>query len=103
MNRLKKWVQSIKKVFVSKEYRIDMMMWEVKYKILFFHIWKYMAFKNGKTVGFWRLRRYDKHRAMIAVFQPLKPIKIGKKEFEEKYKNNKWLVPVSKELDLNLP
>ena len=28
---------------------------------------------------------------------------VGKKEFEETYNKNKWLVPINKELNLELP
>lgn len=87
-----------------KEYRQDLNLWEERKNIFWFiPYYKYLIWREGKLnvekTIFIKSRKTKKYFKFV----PLPPIKVGRKEFEEKYKGNKWIVPTNYELDLNLP
>lgn len=87
---------------ISKEYRDDLNLWEEsKYIFWFIPYYKYSIFKDGKLHIKKTLFIKNKETKKYSKCVPLPPIKVGKKEFEEKYKSNKWAVPINYELDLD--
>lgn len=87
---------------IYKWWRIDNNIWEEKVKILWFATYyKYSIWKEGKTHTHIKLKAYPNPKYLKKAHET--KIYVGKKEFEETYKNNKWLVPITKELNLALP
>lgn len=85
-----------------KRFRLDNGYWETAVKILFiFRIYKYQRWERGQTITKWRL--FKIRGAEYFHFKPFATIEIGRKEFDEKYQGNKWLVPVNYALNTSLP
>lgn len=88
----------------TKQYRMDLNLWEEEFIIFWFiHYYEYSIWKEGKICGEFRLFKKNWRRIRYFSFFELPTIKIGKKEFEEKFKSNKWTIPMNYELDLDLP
>lgn len=88
----------------EKQYRGDLKMWEQKHLFLGkINFWKYSLFNYPKPIVKFTLFRKNKATVNIIGCQPLTPIRIGRQEFEQKYKNNKWLVPTDCIIDLTKP
>ena len=92
-------------VFSKKLYkwwRTDKYLWEEK-RIIFWFItyYRYTIFKNGKTFEHIKLWKYSEPKYLKKAIKST--IYVGKKEFEEKYNCNKYLVPLNFELDLTIP
>lgn len=84
-----------------KWWRIDNNLWEEKIKILWFiTYYKYSIWREGKTHTHIKLKAYAEPKYFKKVHET--KVYVGKKEFAETYKNNKWLVPINKELNLEL-
>ena len=89
---------------IYKKYRFDLNLWEERKKIFWFILYyKYLIFKKGKLYIQRTLFLKNKETKKYFKFIPFQKLKVGSKEFKEKYKNNKWLVPVDCELDLDIP
>ena len=85
-----------------KWWRADKYLWEEK-RIIFWFIpyYRYTIFKNGKTFKHIKLWKYSEPKYLKKAIKST--IYVGKKEFEEKYNCNKYLVPLNFELDLTIP
>lgn len=112
---MKRFLQKIRKAFaiffvvrsafsksLYKWWRADKYLWEEK-RIIFWFIpyYKYSIFKEGKTIKHIKLKKYSKPKYLNKAIKTT--IYVGKKEFEEKYNGNKYLVPLNFELDLTIP
>lgn len=88
---------------IYKKYRVDLSMWEEK-RLLFWIIpyYVYSIWENGMLNTKIRLFLINKNKGKYFILPSEQKIKIGKSEFSEKYKNNKWIIPLNYELDLNL-
>jgi len=87
---------------IYKWWRIDKYLWEEKVIIFWFiPYYKYSIWKNGKTITHIKLIKYPNPKYLKKPV--ITTVYVGKKEFEEKYKGNKHLVPLNFELDLTLP
>jgi hypothetical protein len=100
------WVGAVKRSAspktIYKWWRIDCNIWEEKVKILWFiNYYKYSIWIKGKTLTRIRFKIYPEPKYLKKAHET--KVYVGKKEFEENYKNNKWLVPINKELNLELP
>lgn len=98
-NKLTKYIRLKKS---DKHYRVDINLWEEKYTLLkCIHFYCYKIFSNGKEKTRYRLIRMKQKTARyINSATPLPPVIIGKKDFAERYNNNKYLVPLSYIIDL---
>ncbi|QIG62297.1 hypothetical protein [Tenacibaculum phage JQ] len=85
-----------------KWYRSDCNLWEEK-KIVFWFIpyYEYSIWKYGKLNKKTRITKYKNPKYIKKAI--VTKVYVGKKEFKEKYNNNKYLVPINFELDLKLP
>jgi len=112
---MKRLIQKLRKAFaiffvvrsafsknLYKWWRTDKYLWEEK-KIIFWFIpyYRYSIWKDGKTITHIKIKKYAKPKYLKKAINTT--IYVGKKEFEEKYKSNKYLVPLNFELDLTLP
>jgi hypothetical protein len=88
---------------IYKKWRSDINQWETKIKFICFYYYKYTTWKNGKTINKFSVFQKSSKTTRFNECKPMGLIPIGKEEFETKYKGNKWSVPVSHRLDLNLP
>jgi hypothetical protein len=85
-----------------KWWRVDCNLWEEQIKIFWFiTYYRYSIWKEGKTHTHIKFKIYPKPKYLKKAYET--KIYVGKKEFKEKYKSNKWLVPINKELNLKLP
>lgn len=85
-----------------KWWRTDCSIWEEKVKILWFiNYYKYSIWKEGKAHTHIKFKIYPEPKYLKKAHET--KMYVGKKEFEETYKNNKWVVPINKELNLELP
>jgi hypothetical protein len=81
---------------------MDIDLWEEKKKVFWFiPYYRYTIFKNGKLLCEKTLFIKNKKTKEYFKFVPLSPIRINKKDLQEKYNGNKWIVPVNYELDLD--
>jgi len=98
MKNLKKPKTNFKKK-VYKYWREDKYLWEQK-NITFWIIpyYEYSIWEKGKTIRFKRLFKFSNPKYLKAAIKT--NIYIGRKEFEENYKGNKYLVPSNYILDL---
>lgn len=79
------------KLNLDKQYRADLDLWEQKVLIGYLYtLWGYPRYYKR-----WRLFKYRKNSARYFVFKSLPDITIGTKELDDRYKGNKWLVPVN--------
>ena len=84
---------------VYKYWRMDVGLWEEKLLMLWFiPYYRYSIWKDGKTIKYIRLIKYSNPKYLKKAIKTV--IYVGKKEFEEKYNNNKYLVPLNYVLDL---
>lgn len=89
---------------ILKEYRQDLNLWEEKkYIFWFIPYYQYSIWEKGKLNVEKTLFVKSNKTKKYLKFIPLQPVKVGRKEFEEKYKSNKWIVPINYELDLGTP
>lgn len=87
----------------EKRYRGDLNLWEEKIEIFgFFRVWRYQIRMKKLITRYSIFQKRPKTVRYIGV-TPLPPIRVGRKEFEEKYHGNKYMVPINYELDLDLP
>ena len=85
-----------------KWWRIDCNLWEEQIKILWFiTYYKYSIWKEGKTHTHIKFKIYPEPKYLKKAHET--KVYVGKREFEEEYKSNKWLVPINKEINLDLP
>ena len=85
---------------IYKWYRLDKDLWEQKIVLFWFiTVYRYSIWRMGKTTVKYRLLKYKNPEYLKKAIKT--EIYVGKKEFEEKYKNNKYLVPINYVLDLN--
>lgn len=93
--------------FVENKYklfRLDLGWWESEMILLWaIRFYKYEVFVHGETLTHVSLRIRKRKQAKYFHFKELPKIKIGKKEFDEQYNGNRWLIPLNFELDLSLP
>lgn len=83
-------------------YRTDLNMWEDKFIFLnFIRYYKYSIWLRGKTIKKIKFLKI-KNQIYIKEVIELGKLQVGKKEFKELYNNNKWLIPINKELNLEL-
>lgn len=86
---------------IYNEYRIDIGMWEEKLKLMnFINLYKYKIGNDGKITKFSRLFRYKRNTAKIIQCTKMPVCTLNKNEFQEKYKGNKWLIPINKILEV---
>ena len=101
----KRWLKSknFPKLFDSKYkyWRKDKGLWEEEILVLnLFCIYKYSLWSNGKTKSSYRM---FKHKGGDYMKEPTKSvIYVGRKEFEQKYNSNKWIVHTNKVLNLDI-
>lgn len=86
----------IKKV-VYKWWREDKNIWEECLSIFGVKIYKYYSKDSIK----YRLFKYKNPKYLKKA--RVTNIYVGRKEFEEEYNNNKWIIPINYILDLDLP
>jgi len=104
--KIKTLLKGKEKITPEKKYRIDLQYWEEKsYLFGIIPIYKYHKWaKKPKTlinVFFKRKSKTCKYSPDAVI--PLPPIVIGREEFARKYNNNKWLIPINYELNLDKP
>lgn len=107
---MKKYLSGSSKIVVTnsvyKEYREDLKLWEEKIIIFWgIHYYIYSIFRYPMEKEYRCKTLFIKSPKTKKYFKfvPLPPVKVGRKEFEEVYKNNKWMIPINYELDLNRP
>jgi len=85
---------------IYKWWRTDLNLWEEQ-KVFFWFItyYKYTIWKDGKVKKQYKLIKYkgEKYIKKPFVITP----EVGKEEFENDYKLNRFLVPINYELNLN--
>jgi hypothetical protein len=87
---------------IYKWWRTDCELWEEKVKIFtFITYYEYSIWKNGVTYK--KLRFKSKPKAKYITGPFISKIYVGKKEFKSKYNSNKYMIPINKELNLELP
>lgn len=85
----------------EKDYRLDLNLWETKYTAFnWLSIYKYCIMRHGKRTVFYSLFKRNPSQARYLPRPiPETKIYIGRKELQEKYNGNKWLVPVNRFYD----
>ncbi len=73
-------------------------MWEEKKKFLFLPYYRYSKWADPKPIVKSRLWKISRKSARVVKMTPLPEVVVGKKEFEERYSSNKWLVPINRKL-----
>ena len=100
--RIYYFIRSNYNITIHDWYRNDCNMWEEKKKIFWFiNYYKYSIWKQGKTHVHIKLNKYPNPIYQKKPYET--KIYVGKKEFKETYKSNKWIIPINKELNLELP
>jgi hypothetical protein len=83
---------------VYKSWRVDLDLWEEKIKLFrFIVIYRYSIWRDGATHTHLRLRA--RPGADYLRSARVTRIRINRKEFEQVYNGNKWIVPVGYEID----
>ena len=82
---------------IHKWYREDLNLWEEKKRVLFFNLYVYSIFKDGKLNKKTRLFKYPNPVYLKAALNT--KIFVTKEEFINKYKGNKYLVPLDYHLN----
>lgn len=85
----------------NKKYREDLNLWEErKLILLLIPFYKYSIWKDGKTRTQYSFLKKRKTSAKYLKCTELPLVSVDAKEFQEKYQNNKWLIPINKKLKL---
>ena len=88
---------------VYKWYRLDKNLYEEKRVVLWgITYYRYSIWDRGKVITRIRKKPYPGKAEYLKEAYETK-VYVGRKEFEEKYKGNKWAIPINKELNLDLP
>ena len=88
---------------INKTYRLDLKRWEAEYRLFrFIILYRYSILMNGKFRQKWSFTIKEKKTARrMDKANQLQDIVIGRKEFQERYNGNKWIIPHNIKLDLN--
>jgi hypothetical protein len=88
----------------KKNYRLDLNLWETQFMIKRITLLsRYEIFKDGKLRTHYRLFITSPSTARyLPPTIPETKIYIGRKELQEKYQGNKWLVPINRHYNENL-
>lgn len=85
-----------------KWWRIDCNLWEEKIKTLWFlTYYKYSIWIEGEIHTHIKIKIYPKPKYLKKAIKTI--MYVGKKEFDEVYKGNKYNVPINMDLNLELP
>ncbi len=89
---------------IDKSWRLDINLWESKVSfrktILYY---RYDLRVGSKMITKFRLRPIAPTNAKYLKSARQSTIYVGRQEFEEVYKSNKWIVPLNLKLDLTIP
>ena len=86
---------------IYKWWRTDKCLWEEKIVVFWFiHYYKYSIWRDGKNIEHIKIFKYSKPKYLKKAIKTT--IYIGKKEFKDKYNSNKYLIPLTYELDLTI-
>lgn len=87
---------------IYKYWRFDRNLWEEKVRVVWFiSYYKYSIFKEGDIHTHIRFKIYPDPKYVKKAYQTR--IYVGREEFKEVYKNNKWIIPINRDLNLELP
>lgn len=100
-SKIKNLIDKASPKALYKCWRIDCNLWEEQIKILWvIKYYRYSIFVNGKIDAHIKLTMYPNPNYLKRARES--KVYVGRKEFEEKYNGNKWIVPINKEIDLDM-
>lgn len=92
---------------VTKSYRSDLNVWETEYCLFkTFRFYRHTLWRNGLLISSNHLikpRSNDAKYFKAPTGRLTDPVEMGMQEFQDKYKGNKWMVPINRVLNIKLP